>query len=456
MATIDSAALEAFRASLSGPVLEQGDATYDEARRVHNGMIDRWPALIAVCHGTADVVEAVKFGTANGLEISIRGGGHNVAGNAVCEGGLMIDLAAMKGMHVDPARRTAVVQPGVTWGLFNRETQLHGLATTGGVISSTGVAGLTLGGGIGWIMGKYGMAVDNLLSAEVVTADGERVMASATENPDLFWALRGGGGNFGVVTSFEFQLHPLGPMVIGGVAAHPVEKAKDVLHFYREFTRSAPDELTAFAGLLHAPDGSGMRIAAIIACHCGPAAQAEADLKPLKEFGPPILDAIGPLPYSAVNAMLDAGFPRGALNYWKSNFLNDLDDAAIEAAIEAFGSCPSIMSGLLFEHFHGAATRVGESETAFPHRRTGYNFLAASEWLDPAETSQNVAWARQAYGALQPFMARGAYSNYLAEGEGEDVVANAFGANYSRLRQVKAKYDPGNVFHLNQNIRPAG
>ena len=447
---------EELRAQIAGSVLVPADAGYEEARRVHNGMIDRRPALIARCHGTADVQAAVRFGRAHGLEIAVRGGGHNVAGNAVCEGGLVIDLAPMRGVHVDPRARRARAQGGATWGDYNRETQLHGLASTGGVVSTTGVGGLTLGGGLGWLLGKYGMAVDCLRGVELVTATGEVVRASADEHPDLFWAVRGGGGNFGVATWLEYEVYPVGPTVTGGLVAHPFSAARDVLRFYRDFTKSLPDDLTAFAGLLHAPDGSGAKLAAIIVCHVGSADAAAAAVAPVKRFGSPVMDVIGPMPYSAVNTLFDAGFPRGALNYWKSNFLATLDDAAIDAMIARFAVAPSPMSGLLLEHFHGAATRVGSTDTAFPHRSVGYNFLAVGEWVDPAATSANVAWTRGAYDAMAPHFAGGRYVNYLNADEVTEAgaVSAAFGPNGKRLRELKQKYDPDNVFHLNQNIKP--
>ena len=451
--TIDEARLSELTSGFSGQLLSPGEEGYEEARRIHNGMIDRRPALIARCLGVADIVDAVNFARSSDLEVAVRGGGHNIAGNAVCEGGLMIDLSLMKGIHVDPKRRTVRAQGGVTWGEFNRETQVYGLATTGGIISTTGIAGLTLGGGIGWLMGKYGMAVDNLLSAEMVTASGEVLRASEDEHADLFWGLRGGGSNFGVVSSFEYQLHPVGP-VVSGLVAHTIDNAKEVLRFYREFTASLPDDLTVFGGLVHAPDGSGTAIAAIVLCHCGPLAEAEADVRPVKEFGSPVMDVIGPMSYEATNKMLDAAYPKGALNYWKSNFLNELSDAAIETLVDQFSTCPSPMSALLLEHFHGAATRVGETDTAFPHRRPGYNFLVVSEWQDQADSERNIAWARETYAAMEPSMARGRYVNYLGEEEGEDSVASAYGPNYERLRSLKDTYDPTNLFHMNQNITP--
>jgi FAD/FMN-containing dehydrogenase len=451
MTSIDQASITDLSARFSGVLLRPDQPGYDEVRRVHNGMIDRRPALIAGCVGNADIVDAVNFARTQGLELAVRGGGHNVAGRAVCEGGLMLDLSLMKGIHVDPVRRTARAQGGVTWREFNRETHAHGLATTGGVISTTGIAGLTLGGGLGWLMAKYGLAMDNLLSAEVVTASGDIVRASSDENADLFWGLKGGGGNFGAVSWLEYRLHPLGT-VTSGLIAHPFDRARDVLKFFREITSGLSDDLTIFGGLLHAPDGA--QIAVIILCHCGALAEAEAALEPIKKFGTPILDSISPTSYEETNRMLDAGFPRGALNYWKSNFLSELSDHAIDTLVSQFAACPSPMSGLLLEHIHGAATRVGVSETAFPHRHEGYNFLVVSEWLDPADNAQNIAWARESYDAMRPSFAAGRYVNYLGDDDGEDAVAAAYGPNYQRLRALKAKYDPANLFHLNQNIEP--
>ena len=452
MTSLNQASIVDLSARFLGVLLRPDQSGYDEVRRVHNGMIDRRPALIAGCVGNADIVDAVNFARTHGLELAVRGGGHNVAGRAVCDDGLMLDMSLMKGIHVDPVRRTARAQGGVTWREFNRETQAHGLATTGGVISTTGIAGLTLGGGLGWLMAKHGLAMDNLVSAEVVTASGDIVRASKEENADLFWGLQGGGGNFGAVSWLEYRLHPVGT-VTSGLIAHPFDRARDVLKFFREITSGLPDDLTIFGGLLHAPDGA--QIAVMIVCHCGPLAEAETALLPIKKFGSPILDSIGPTSYEETNKMLDAGFPRGALNYWKSNFMAELSEQAIDTLTSQFASCPSPMSGLLLEHIHGAATRVGVSETAFPHRREGYNFLVVSEWLDPADNARNIAWARESYDLMRPYFSRGRYVNYLGEDEGEDAVAAAYGPNYQRLRTLKAKYDPTNLFHLNQNIRPA-
>ena len=453
MADIKAAA-DALRANFSGDMLVAADAAYESCRRVHNGLIDRRPAIIARCRGVGDVQAAVRLARAHQLEIAVRGGGHNVAGNAVCDGGLMIDLAGMRGVHVDPAARRARAQGGATWADYNRETQLFGLASTGGVVSTTGVAGLTLGGGLGHLMGKHGMAVDCLRGATMVTASGDVVRAGADEHPDLFWAIRGGGGNFGVAAWLDFEVAPVGPVVTGGLVAHPFAAARDVLRFYRDLTANLPDELIAFGGLLHGPDGT--RLAAIAVCHCGDLESGRAATDPVKRFGSPAMDAIGPMPYSVVNTLFDPGFPRGALNYWKSNFLAALTDQAIDGIIAQFESCPSPMSALLLEHFHGAATRVAPTATAFPHRSVGYNCLIISEWMDPAATDVNVKWARDTYTAMSPHFASGRYANYLnADEVGQaDAVSAAFGPNAARLREVKRKYDPDNVFHLNQNVRP--
>jgi len=440
--------------SFSGELLAPDAPGYDAARRVHNGLIDKHPGLVARCSNTADVRDAVNLGREAGVEMSVRGGGHNVAGLAATEGGLMIDLAPMRGIHVDPAARRVRAQPGVTWNEYNRAANVHGLATTGGVISTTGIAGLTLGGGLGWLMGKYGMAIDNLESAEVVLADGRVVTAGAADDADLLWALQGGGGNFGVVTSFEYRAHPV-DMVFGGIAAHPLAAAGEVLDFYRQFTKSLPDELTAFAGLVHAPDGSGMKIVALPVCHCGDLQQGESDLKPLREFGPPLLDLIGPMPYPVINTLLDPGFPVGALNYWKSAFFTELSDAAVRTMVDAFEAAPSTMSGMVIEHFHGAVTRVDPTATAFPHRQPGYNLALIGEWLDPAETEANVRWVRESFAALEPYMAPQVYVNYLADDESART-RDAYGPNYDRLVELKRRYDPENRFRLNQNIDPAG
>lgn len=447
--------VRALGSAFSGTVLTPGDAGYDQARRVHNGLIDKRPAGIAQCRSTEDVVAAVRFAREHGLEVAVRGGGHNVAGRATVDGGLMIDLSPMKSVEVDAKRQVAVAGGGVTWAEFNQATQQHGLATTGGAISTTGVAGLTLGGGWGWLQGKYGLALDNLLGVEMVLADGSVAKAGLTENRDLFWAVRGAGANFGVVTSLIFQLHPVGPLVVGGLVAHPFDRAGEVLRYYREFARSLPDELSLAGGVLHAPDGSGAKLVAIIAGWCGSVADGEAAVRPLKEFGTPVMDAFGPMQYAELNQMLDGGFPRGALNYWKSTFVRDISDQVIDTVIDVFADCPAPMSGMLFERWHGATQRVAADATAYGLRELGDNLLIAAEWLDPALTESGISWAREAYAALAPFRASGNYINYLGDDTTTADIAAAYGPNYARLVQLKTKYDPGNFFHMNQNIRPA-
>jgi FAD/FMN-containing dehydrogenase len=441
-------------AAFSGQLLKPMDSGYDDARRVHNGLVDKHPALIARCSGTADIADAVKLARTLNLEVAVRGGGHNVAGRAAIDDGLMIDLAPMKGIHVDVRNRTARAQGGVLWKEFNRETQLHGLATTGGVVGSTGIAGLTLGGGLGWLMPKYGLALDNLRSAEMVLADGSVVRASADENPDLFWAIRGGGGNFGIAASFEYDLHQVGPIITGGLVAHPLQRGVEVLKFFREACASAPDEMMLVAGLLTAPDGSGHKIVGIVAAHCGTLQQGEPAVRSIKAFGPPVMDQMGPIPYCMQNAILDAAFPRGALNYWKAQFLTELSADAIRVLVDRFSVCPSPMSQIVVEHFHGAASRIGIADTACTIRVNGFNVAIASQWSDPRDTPQCTDWCRATYSALQPYFAPMRYVNYLDNDEGPDPAAQIYGPNYPRLRTLKSKYDPDNFFHTNVNIKP--
>jgi FAD/FMN-containing dehydrogenase len=443
-------AVSSLSSRFTGKLLLPDDPDYEEARRVHNGLIDKRPALIARCRGVADIVDAVRLSREQNLEVAVRGGGHSPAGRATVDNGLMIDLSLLKGIAVNARARAVRAQGGVTWGEFNRETQLHGLATTGGTISTTGIAGLTLGGGLGWLMGKYGTSADNLLSAEMVTSDGRVLTASADENPDLFWGIRGGGGNFGIAASLEYRLHAVGPTITGGPVMHPFEKALDVFRFYRESTASQPDELAMLAGLLHGPDGS--RVAGIVVSHCGTLADGEAAARKVKAFGSPVLDGIGPMPYCDLNSMLDASFPKGALNYWKSSFLDNLSDDAIRTIAGCYARCPSPMSGIFIDRMYGAVTRVPVSETAFPHRSPGYNFLLLAQWMNPADSERCMRWGRETYAAMKPFLASGRYVNYLDQDEGADSVAAAYGPNYRRLRELKAKYDPDNWFHMNQNI----
>lgn len=449
--TIDTAALAQ---TFSGQLLQPSDTAYDEARRVHNGLIDKRPALIARCHGTADVADAVKLARTLNLEVAVRGGGHNVAGRATIDAGLMIDLAPMTGIHVDTRARSGRAQGGVHWKEFNRETQLHGLATTGGVVGSTGIAGLTLGGGLGWLMPKYGLALDNLRSVELVMADGSVTRASADENPDLFWAVRGGGGNFGIATSFDFNLHPVGPIIAGGMVIHPLARAVDTLEFYRDTCATLPDEVMLVSGLLFAPDGSGAKLSAIVGCHCGSLRDGEAALRPVKAFGPPVMDQMGPLPYCVQNSLFDASLPRGALNYWKSQFLTDLSDEAIRVLVEQFEKAPSPMCQIVVEHYHGAASRVPISATACALRVTGFNVVIIAQWSDPKDTERNRSWCRELYAALRPYLSTLRYVNYLDQDEGDDPAAAVYGPNYARLRELKKTYDPDNFFHQNVNIKP--
>ncbi|MFL5969212.1 MAG: FAD-binding oxidoreductase [Gaiellaceae bacterium] len=451
--TFDSTLVPDLRGQISGSVLEPADAGYDAARTVHNGLIDRRPALIVRCRTTNDVVAAVAFARRAGLEISIRGGGHNVAGRAVTDGGLMIDLAEMKGIAVVPDRATARAEGGVVWRELNEAAAQHGLAVTGGTVSGTGIAGYTLGGGLGWLMSKYGLAADNLLAAELVTAEGDILHVDAASHPDLFWALRGGGGNFGVVTAFTYRLHRV-TTIVGGLIAHPIEAAPDLLRFYRDAVADSPDDLTAFAGLVHAPDGSGAKLAALVVFHVGDADTAERELAPFKEWGSPLVVDVGPMPYPAMNTLLDAGFPDGALNYWLSSFTRGLPDELVDVAVERFAGAPSTMTAILFEHFHGAVTRVDPNETAVPHREVGWNLLIPAVWTDAAHTDANIAWSRETFAAMKPHFGGGRWLNYLGDDQGDGAIRAAYGPNYDRLREVKRRYDPDNVFHLNHNVTP--
>ncbi|MBX3431241.1 MAG: FAD-binding oxidoreductase [Hyphomonadaceae bacterium] len=441
-------------ASFKGQVLQPADSGYEDARKVHNGLVDKRPALIARCHGVSDVVAALDLARKLGIEVAVRGGGHNVAGRATIDGGVMIDLSPMRAVGVDAKRKTARAQGGATWADLNPATQEHSLAVTGGVVSATGIGGLTLGGGIGWLMGKYGLALDNLRAIELVTADGKVLQVDKQSEPDLFWALRGGGGNFGIATNFEFDLHAVGPTVVGGPIVHPIEHASDTLRFFRDATQSLADEQILFAALTHAPDGSGTPVAAMVTCHCGPLAEAERAVQSIRQFGTPMVDGVGAVAYEQLNTALDASFPKGALSYWKSHFLTELSDGAIETMIDCFARCPTPMGQFLIEHLHGAVTRVGVSETAFPHRKEGYNFLILAQWTDHADTTACIEWARETAKLMQPFFAAGRYVNYLDDDETGDPVRAAYGLNYRRLQQIKAQYDPTNVFRMNQNIRP--
>jgi FAD/FMN-containing dehydrogenase len=445
-------AVEDLRKSVRGAVLCPGEPGYDEARTIPNAMIDRRPAIIARCAGTADVIACVRFAREHYILVSIRGGGHSVAGKSVCEGGLMIDLSAMKGIRVDPIQRTVRAQPGLKLGEFDRETQAFGLATTQGVVPTVGMSGLTLGGGWGQLHAKYGLAVDNVIGADVVTADGRLLSVSATENPDLFWGIRGGSGNFGVVTSLEFRLHEVGP-VFGGAVFYPASQAREVLRFWREFAADSPDELVTQGGSFRLPDG--VPVFGVAACHCGAVADGEKILEPLRKFGSPLADALSPMSYVQLQSMFEPFFPPGRYVYTKSNFLRDLNDEAIEAMVGYVGKSPSPYTFAPFiEHWNGAATRVAPTDTAFPHRQYSWNFLAWSIWASPSETEKNLQWTRECWQAMQPYLVAGAYGNYVTD-EGEAFAREAYGINYDRLVGLKNKYDPGNFFRMNHNVKPS-
>jgi len=440
-----------FAADMRGPVLQPCDAGYDQARIVWNGMIDRRPALIARCTGPADVMTAVRFAAKNRLLLSVRGGGHNITGNAVCDGGLMIDLSPMKGIRVDPIGRTVRAEAGLTWGEFNRETQAFGLATTGGVVSTTGIAGLTLGGGLGWLMGKHGLSCDNLLSADLVTADGQLLTASAERNPDLFWGLRGGGGNFGVVTSFEYRLHPLSP-VLAGMVVHPIEKAREVLRFYRDFCRSCPDEMMAAAALMTSPEGAP--VAVIIAAYIGDIESGERAVAPLRQFGSPLADTIAPTSYVALNTLFDAAVPYGNMQrYWKSSFLKELGDELIELFVARSAKFLSPMSMVLFFHMHGAAVRADRDATAFGLRHDQWDYDVISQWTDPVEAADHIRWTREFWTAVEPFASGEVYVNHL-DAEEAGRIRGAYSQGYERLVALKNEHDPTNLFRMNQNIKP--
>ena len=449
---LDNARAEEFSKQVRGPVLLPSHPDYDEVRKVWNGMIDRRPAVIVRATGNADVIAAVNLARAEGLAVSVRGGGHSAAGSAVHDDAMMIDLSLMDGVHVDPRTKTARVQGGARWGAFDRETQVFGLASTGGVVSTTGVGGLTLGGGIGWLMGKHGLSIDNLISAELVTADGKFVTASESENPDLFWALRGGSGNFGVVTSFEFHLHDVGPIITGGLTAWPIEKAREVLDFYKGFTDSAPDELGSFLAFTGAPTGGFM--AAILAAHCGSLEEGEKAVQPVKGFDTPMLDVLGPIPYTALQSMLDEGFAPGAQVYWTALFLKELTPQAADVIAKQASLLPSPTASIVMEHLHGAVRRVAPDATAFVERNADFNVAIVGACPNPAEVDRHIAWARETKAALEPFSTGAVYVNYLGVGDDAERVLDAYGSNYQRLAEIKQKYDPENLFRANQNIRP--
>jgi FAD/FMN-containing dehydrogenase len=457
---VDETALAELSASFTGELVRPRDTTYDEHRRVWNGSIDRFPALIARCGGAADVVAAVRFATSTGLPVAVRSGGHSYPGQSVCDGGIVIDLGPMKGIRVDAEARTARVQAGVLWGELDRTTQSFGLATTGGIVSHTGVAGLTLGGGIGWLHRRHGLTIDQLLSVDLITAGGEGVKASQTENSDLFWGLRGGGGNFGIATEFEFRLHPVGPSVLAGPIFWPIEQAPGLLRFYREWSAEAPDELMTMVVQRKAPplpfvprELHGELVVAVVCCHAGPVEEGERVVRPLRAFGSPVLDLCEPKSYVAHQATFDRSFPHGWWYYFRACDVAELTDDVIDVMVEHGRRIVSPISSVALFQMGGAVARVGESETAFNGRDAAFTFNINGNSLSAEGFEAEREWARAFWSALQPYHT-GVYVNFLMN-EGRERIRQAYGAGtYERLRALKRTYDPTNVFRLNQNIPP--
>lgn len=452
--------IDEFKTHFQGEVLLPDDAGYDEVRQIWNAMIDRKPALIARCTSTEDVMQAIQFGRTHNLLISIRGGGHNIAGNAVCDDGLMIDLSLMKDVQVDVTTRTASVGPGCTLADFDRVVQAHGLATPLGINSTTGVAGLTLGGGFGWLSRKYGMTIDNLLSAEVITADGRQLNASESENADLFWGLRGGGGNFGVVTRFDFQLHPVGPNVLSGLIVFPFEQAKSVISQFARFTETMPEELNVWMVTRKAPPLSflpaevhGREMIALALCYVGDPEEGERIIAPLREFGTVLGEHVGVQPYTAWQQAFDPLLAKGARNYWKSHNFAQISDGVIDAIIEYAARLPSPHCEIFIGTIGGQTTRVAPEAMAYSSRDANYVMNVHGRWETAAEDERCIAWAREFFARSQPFASSGAYINFLTQEE-TDRIAFAYGATWNRLVELKSKYDPTNLFRMNQNIKP--
>ncbi len=454
-------AVDELRRSFRGEIVVQEDETYDEARRIWNGMIDKRPALIARCEGTADVIAAVDFAREHGVPLSVRGGGHNVAGKALCDGGLVIDLSTMRAVHVDPDARVVRAEGGATLGDIDRETQAFGLAVPLGAVSQTGVAGLCLHGGMGWLTRKHGLTLDNLVAVDIVTADGRSRRAGETENADLFWAVRGGGGNFGVVTAFEFRAHPIGPEVWFLGAMYAMSQAKRIVQFLERFMRQAPEELAVLASLWSAPNDEsiqpehrGQPVIVLLGCYSGPFEKGERAIQPLRELCEPVADLSGPMPFAQVQCSLDADYPDGRLYYWKSVYLPELDEEIIDVLVDAARRRPSPLTSIDIWFLAGAAMRVRSDTTAYARRDAPYAIGIEANWTDPAESDANMAWARELFDALQPF-SRGTYLNFPGFMEDtEKLLGGAYGTNYKRLGAIKAKYDPANLFKGALNIPP--
>jgi FAD/FMN-containing dehydrogenase len=456
--TIDESRVKGFQSALRGKLIRPGDNSYETARKVWNGMVDKYPSAVVYCVDNDDVIKAVNFARNNNLLVAVRSGGHNVAGNSVCDDGIVIDLSRMKKVETDAASCAAVAQAGLTLGEFDRETQAFGLATPLGIVSRTGMAGLSLGGGIGWLMRKHGLTCDNLLSVDVITADGRLVTASNDENPDLFWGVRGGGGNFGIVTKFKFRLHPV-EHVIGGMVLYQASEAKEIFQFYRDYIATLPDEMTTMLAFLTAPVPflpkriHGDPLIAIHVCYSGAIESGESILETIRAFGRPVADMIKVMPYVDLQCMLDPGASSGLQNYWKSCYLRTLDDKVMEIIIENFNNTPSPMTQIHIQHMQGAVCRRGENETAFSHRNALCVLNIVSKWMDPSDAGENIKWTRELSDSLKPFSS-GVYVNFLGD-EGENAVRAAYSPlNYRKLVALKNKYDPTNFFSLNQNIKP--
>ena len=459
--SLKSEAIDKLKESIRGNVLTPESEQYDEARTIWNAMIDKRPAMIVRCASAADVMRTVRFAGEHKLLVAVRGGGHNVAGNAVCDGGLMIDLSPMKSVRVDRKGMTARVEPGVTLGEFDRETQAFGLATPVGINSTTGIAGLTLGGGFGWLSRKYGLSIDNLISADVVTAAGVLVTASETDHPDLFWGIRGGGGNFGAVTSFEFRLHKVGPEVLAGLIIHPLDAAGDVLRFYRDFIKTTPQEFVCWFVLRLAPplpflpaEWHGKAIVVLAVCYAGNVKEGERVAKPLRSFGKPVADIIGPMPFTAWQTVLDPLLAPGMRNYWKSHDFKEASDGLIDVLIAHARRIPDPQTEIAFALLGEGVTKVAKEATAYTHRDAGFVMNVHGRWDNPSNDAKCMGWVRELFQATAPFATGGAYVNFMTQEE-QERVPSAYGSNYDRLAALKKKYDPDNFFRLNQNIQPA-
>jgi FAD/FMN-containing dehydrogenase len=462
--TLDAQATEAFVQGVRGTVLRPGDPGYDDARAIWNGLIDRRPALIVQCTGAADVVDTVNFARDQNLLLSIKGGAHNVAGNAVNDGGVVIDLSQMRGVHVDPATKTVRAQGGATWGDMDRETQLFALAVPGGVVSTTGIGGLTLHGGVGHLRRKHGLSIDNLVSVDIVCADGQLRRASATENDDLFWAVRGAGSNFGVVTSFEFQAHPLGPMLMVGAVFYPLADARALLPAWRDYMATAPEELSSVALCwnvpLHEPfpaEHQGKEVLIIAAAYAGSLEDGEPVVQPLRELGEPMIDLSGPWPWLGLQSGFDGLFPKGEFRYWKSRALAELSEAAIDEIVDWASRRPTPITDIVIWHHGGAMSRVEETATAYGGRATPFLVTGEVNWTDASQNDEGIAWGREFWAAMGKHSTGGIYLNFPGLGEEkEELVRAGYGANYDRLAALKAKYDPTNLLRMNRNITPAG